>query len=143
MTRLVKKNPSSIAACPLYGISPGALVNVFRVPDDFGRRWKTRLRRNPSDAAAVARFVNHDLGAFDPAFEGWVCRQGLIFPPDSVAVDAGQIRAIPFMRAQLQEYERAQRWMIKAASHGEQSEAEQRARVVDLLQTAIESLRQR
>ncbi|MGC4027797.1 MAG: hypothetical protein QM696_02830 [Steroidobacteraceae bacterium] len=108
-----------IANCPLYGISPLTLTSTFRLPPEIGDAWKQRLRAIPSDAAAIARYVNRDLGAFDSAWVGWICMDGLLWPPDFVPVDPGQVRAIPLRQAQLKEYEwAAQRKRINAASAG-------------------------
>lgn len=130
----------AVSRCPLYGISPLALANLFHLPEAFCVEWKAQLRADPAAAAAVARFVNRDLGAFDPAFSGWLCKDGLIWPSDGPAATPAQIRAIPAMRDQLREFDRAQRWMIEQ-SHAELLDRNARIEVADLLQRAIKALR--
>jgi hypothetical protein len=142
MRRRVSKISTEVSQCPLYGISPLALSSTLRVPSRFAKGWKAELRANPQDAAAVARFINCDLGAFDPVWDGWICRAGLLFPPDSVAVNPAQVRAIPHMRAQLNEFERAQRWMMEH-SYGDQQRERACAEAAEYIERAIEALRQR
>lgn len=130
------------AACPLYGISPLALSNLFHLPESLCKDWKEQLRRDPKKALAIARLVNGDLGAFDTAWAGWVCRDGLLWPLDSTAVDPGQVRAIPLMREQMAEWQRAQRWMLETSTEN-QRRVRTLAEVENLAQKLIEALRQR
>lgn len=129
---------------PLYGVSPLALAELFRLPHWFAARWKVQLRRSKQDAEAVARFVRKDLGAFDPAWAGWTCKDGLIWPPhgDGNPATPGQVLSIPLIREQLREYERAQKWMLEHSTEGRRTE-QIAAEVSALLERAIEALRQR
>lgn len=131
-----------VADCPLYGLSPLLLSETFRLPADFAEDWKDRLRKNPADAAVVARYVRRDLGSFDANWSGWVCKDGLLWPPDTVPVDPGQVRAIPWRNAQLQEFERAQRWMVDSSLE-DQRRLQVVSEAADSLARAIEALRQR
>lgn len=137
------KRASSIASCPLYGVSPLLLASTFHLPEAFTTKWKIELRRKPSEAAAVAEFVRHDLGAFDPAWRGFLCKDGLLWTPEDESFRPGDVRAINIRRAQLQEYERAQRWMIDSSLAEHSSQFQQRAKVLGMLEAAIEALRQR
>lgn len=132
----------SIAQCPLYGISPLLLAQMFRLDLEVARDWKAQLRRRPVDAATVAKFANHDLGAFDPAWAGWLCKDGRLWPPDGAPASPGQVLALPFLRAQLDEYDRAQRWMI---DHSLEDQRRERAvlEASEALLRALEALRQR
>lgn len=141
-SRALKTSSSSIARCPLYGISPLALHTTLRVPADYAERWKAHLRANPTDAAIVARFMSNDLGAFDSAWAGWVCKDGLIWPPDTAPATPAQVLAIPYMREQLREFERAQRWMLEQ-SHAEQLSLKARNEALEFMARATEALRQR
>lgn len=140
--RTRRKSQTSIAECPLYGISPLALANLFGLPESFCVKWKAQLRSDPRKAAMVARFINHDLGAFDAAWSGWVCKDGMIWPPDTSPASPAQVRAIPHMRDQLREFERAQRWVLDH-SYGERLREKTRIEATALLERAIEALRQR
>lgn len=130
------------ADSPLYGISPLLLSDTFRLRLDVAERWRRRLLDCPSDAAVIARYVRHDLGVFDPTWMGWLCKDGLLWPMDGLPASPSQVTAIPFMRDQLREYERAQRWMLEHA-FGDYQREKAISEASDFLQRAIEALRQR
>jgi len=127
---------------PLYGISPLALAQHFRLSERSATQWKARLEKVPNDAEAISLHIHKNLGAFDDAWRGFIVRQGLLWTPEGVGVGPGEVRAIPTRQQQIAEYERAQRWMLESF-HAERRR-EQVARNVELLlQTALEALRQR
>jgi hypothetical protein len=47
-----------------------------------------------------------DLGAVDPAFRGWIVRQGQIFAPEGYGFTPGELSAIPIRTQQLRALER-------------------------------------
>jgi hypothetical protein len=131
-----------VAPCPLYGISPLALAHFFHLPEAFCIRWKAQLRKDPERARAVARFIYRDLGAIDPTWAGWLCKDGLLWSPEGWAASPSQVLALPLMREQLREWERAQRWQRESSLENQQL-AKIRSEVSELLLRAVEALRQR
>jgi hypothetical protein len=130
------------ATCPLYGISPLALANLFRLDHEVATAWKARLRKNTEDAKAVALLASRDLGAFDPQWSGFVMARGVLWTPENFPVQPGEVRALPHMHAQIAEYDQHQRWMVET-SLGERRAARDQDEARELLQRAIELLRQR
>lgn len=139
---LPREAPSAVAACPLYGISPLALSQRFRLPEQVCSVWKADLRRSPKDAAAVALLVQGDLGAFSSEWAGWTVADGNLWTPDGVRISPGEVAAVPARQAQLAEFERAQRWMIESALQ-DQRRSRAIAEAEDLAKRLIEALRQR
>jgi hypothetical protein len=129
------------ATCPLYGISPLALADLFRLDVEVAAAWKARLRKNAEDAKAVALLASRDLGAFDPRWSGFVMARGVLWTPENFSVHPGEVRALPHMHAQIAENERHQRWMVET-SLGERRAARDQDAARELLQRAIELLRQ-
>lgn len=131
-----------VAECPLYGVSPTALADLFRIEVTAAALWKRHLRKRREDAEVIARFVNHDLGAFDPSWAGFVVRDDAIWTPDNVPVSQGEVRSVPHVHAQLAEIRRQQR-LTADTSLAELRRERAAAEVEVLLFRAIEALRQR
>lgn len=137
-----KRVDGRVARCPLYGISPLFLSTIFRLPLSTCVEWKRSLRKKPQDAAAIARLVNGELGAFDERWSGFVIAKGMLWTPESIALHPAQVVAVPYYREQVAEWERAQRWM-QASSVQDQRMQQIGKDVTGLLLEAIEALRQR
>jgi hypothetical protein len=73
------------------------------------RRWK-RLRRVPRWLQRlVAVCVFGDLGQVHRAWRGWKLKDKTLVSPEGWEFTFGEIRAIPFMHAQIRTYQRLQR----------------------------------
>jgi hypothetical protein len=119
-----------------------ALANLFHLPESFCIRWKAQLGKDPERARTIARFIYRDLGALDPLWSGWLCKDGLLWSPEGWAASPSQVLALPLMREQFREWERAQRWQLETSLENQQL-LKIRREVSELLLRAIEALRQR
>jgi hypothetical protein len=98
----------------LYGIGAEQLVEVTGAHLSTARRWK-RLRRVPHWLQRlVSLCVFGDLGHINKAWDGWRIRGKLLISPEGWEFTFGEIRAIPFMHAQIRTYQLLQRSVQQA-----------------------------
>jgi transcriptional regulator with XRE-family HTH domain len=96
-----KKHP---LADVLIGLSIKEIARRARVDESTARRWK---RGEIVPSAGILLVLDGDLGAFDPAWEGWVIRGGkLITPERSFSVTPGRVRGLEIQWAQVKAYQR-------------------------------------
>ena len=77
------------------------LAERFGVHITTARRW-VRERNAPP---AVMMLLTGDLGVFDMVWEGWCVRGEALYSPEGLEVALGDIRAVPFMKMQIQSYQ--------------------------------------
>lgn len=138
---------TEVARCPLYGVSPLAIASVLPVSEEQAAALKAELRArsDKKPAEALAKLARRDLGAYASDWDGFTVAGGVIWTPDGASVTPGQIQAIPYYRAQLQEFNRAQRWQLQEAERSSESQRalSKLAEVERLVATLNEALRQR
>lgn len=66
------------------------------------RRWRRQASCPPPAAVFL---INGDLGCFAKEWRGWRIRGAVLLSPDGQEVTPNDIRAIPFMRLQIQTYQ--------------------------------------
>lgn len=88
----------------LQGLSVKEIVRVARVNPTTARRWKRGVVPVP---AGILLALIGDLGAFDPAWEGWVLRRGLLCSPENWYCTPGDVRAIQLKDAQIRAHRNA------------------------------------
>ena len=67
-----------------------------------------------SEEADAAGSVTAILKRADPAWSGWVLREKYLVSPEGWEFTFGEIRALPFMHAQIRTYQRLQRTIQQA-----------------------------
>lgn len=90
-----KKHPVPDA---LWGLSIKEIARRARVDESTARRWK---RGDIIPSAGILLVLEGDLGAFDPTWEGWVLRRGLLCSPENWTATPGDIRAMQLKEAQV------------------------------------------
>lgn len=96
-----KKHPLSDV---LIGLSIKEIVRRARVDASTARRWK---RGDIVPSAGILLVLAGDLGAFDPAWTGWLLRKGRLRSPDNnFSVTPGDVRALEIQWAQIKAYRR-------------------------------------
>lgn len=98
----------------LYGIPAEHLVAYTGVHLTTARRWKRRRRvpRWLQRLVAVCHFG--ELGHIQRAWDGWVLREKCLMSPEGWQFTPGEIRSIPFMRAQVRTYQAQERTHLQA-----------------------------
>lgn len=86
----------------LYGISPLAIAGAAGVSVRTATRWK-RDGIPASMQRAVALSIFGDLGELDTQWLGWKLWRGSLWSPEGTSFQPGEVRAIPYRVAQLQE----------------------------------------
>jgi len=98
----------------LYGIGAEELVAITGAHLSTARRWK-RLRRLPRWLQRIVSLcIFGDLGQIHRSWSGWKLRDGYLVSPEGWRFTFGEIRAIPFMHAQIRTYQRLQRCVQQA-----------------------------
>jgi Phage protein len=90
----------------LYGIPAAEISRICGVDVATARRWKRGATCPPATALMI---LAADLSCFDPAWEGWVIRRGMLISPEGWTAAPGEIRSLPLLRMQLQNYQLEQR----------------------------------
>lgn len=90
----------------LYGIPAETIASLCKVCVTTARRWKRGTRRMPETARMI---LAGDLGAFDPAWQGWAFRDGKLISPDGWEASPGDVMSISLMRAQFSAYQAKER----------------------------------
>jgi transcriptional regulator with XRE-family HTH domain len=88
----------------LFGMSVKDIARVARVDPSTARRWKRGTSPVP---AGMLLLLCGDLGSLDPAWSGWVIRQGLLCSPENWTCTPGHVRAMQLHHAQVRELRRA------------------------------------
>ena len=89
-----------------YGIPAAVIARICKVDVKTARNW----RRGKTQMSETAKMIlSGDLGAFDPAFQGWRMRDGKLISPEGWEATAGDILSIPLMKAQISAYQAKQR----------------------------------
>lgn len=73
------------------------LAQRFGVDITTARRW----RRGHHAPRAVVLLVSGDLGVFDPIWEGWCVRDGILRSPEGFEATMSDVRSLPFVRLQV------------------------------------------
>lgn len=108
------KNPPE----ELQGLSVKDIVRIARVDPTTARRWKRGISPVP---AGIMPALAGDLGAFDPAWSGWILRRGILISPEGWEATPGQVLATRFHEAQLAVYRtenRTLKALLEAAENG-------------------------
>lgn len=82
----------------LYGIPISELARICRVSLKTARRWKLGQTVPPKSALML---LSGDLGCLDPAWSGWIVRDGSLWSPEGWQVRMESVLAIPLLRGQL------------------------------------------
>jgi len=90
----------------LYGISAGLLAGVTGRHIDTARRWKRAGKVPHAHADLVRLRLVGELGVVDDGWRGFRLVRGKLWTPEGAPITPGDIRAIPFRRAQLDELQR-------------------------------------
>jgi hypothetical protein len=104
-----------------YGVNAEQLANLTGVHITTARRWKRGEQPLPPPVAKLLSIVpTGELGGVDAAWRGWCLRGGELYAPDLAAdFKPGDVLAIPFVRAQLREHQREQRFPRQADAFSE------------------------
>jgi hypothetical protein len=92
-----------------YGIRAEEIAWLCKVDIRTARRWKSGKTRMPDTARMI---LAGDLGCFDPAFRGWMLRDGKLISPEGWEATAGDVLSIPLMRAQISAYQAKERQVL-------------------------------
>lgn len=84
------------------GFPISEIARICRVSLKTARRWKAGSTCPPAYAILILR---GDLGALDTAWAGWLVRRGKLLSPEGYEAIPGDVRALPFMRMQIQTYQ--------------------------------------
>lgn len=89
-----------------YGLSVLLLAQLANVHIDTARRWK-RAGKMPDHVAEIMRLkLDGDLGMIAADWSGFRLTKNQLWTPEGTGIRPGDIRAIPYRRAQLIELER-------------------------------------
>jgi hypothetical protein len=75
-----------------YGITIEEIACLCKVDLRTARRWKSGESRMPETARMI---LAGDLGCFDPAWRGWMLRDGKLISPEGREATAGDVLSIP------------------------------------------------
>lgn len=89
-----KHRPADI----LLSLTIKEIARRARVDASTARRWK---RGDIIPSAGILLVLDGDLGAFDPAWDGWVIRGGKLCSPENWICAPGEIRALQLKEAQV------------------------------------------
>ena len=92
-----------------YGINAEEVARRCKVDVRTARRWKRGDSRIPETAAMI---LSGDLGQIDPAWRGWVLRDGKLISPEGWEADPGDVLSLPLLRAQLATYQAEKRQIM-------------------------------
>lgn len=56
--------------------------------------------------------LERDLGCFDPAWHGWLLRDGKLISPEGWEVTTGDVLSLPLLRAQIATYQAKERQIL-------------------------------
>lgn len=90
----------------VYGIPVKEIARICGVDLATARRWKRGATCPPKTAVMI---LAGDLGVFDPTWRGWIVRHGTLISPEGWDATPGEVRSLPLLRLQLQNYQREQR----------------------------------
>jgi len=65
------------------------------------RRWKRLVRPPRWLSLLVETVIEGQLSPISRDFAGWVIRGGMLYSPEGVCFTQGEIRALPFLHAQI------------------------------------------
>lgn len=98
----------------LEGISAQRIADICRVHLTTAQRWK-RGEYPPFTALEVIQLrETGELGVVDLKWAGWQMHSGVLISDDGTQFTPGEVRAIPFMRMQIQSYQLDQRVVRQA-----------------------------
>ena len=99
----------------LYGIvSAEELVALTGCHLSTAKRWKRNRRVPRWLQRLVSLYAFGELGHLAKAWDGWRIRGKHLISPEGWQFTFGEIRAIPFMHAQIRTYQRLQRCVQQA-----------------------------
>lgn len=99
---------------PLYGIDARRIAALTGVHLSTARRWK-RTRKHPRWVAPfLAMALEGDLSPIAREWRGWILREDRLVSPEGWSFSAGEIRSVPFLRAQVRTYQQQQRTHLQA-----------------------------
>lgn len=78
------------------------------------RRWKRGESPPLSATRLIQMELNGSLGAIHRDWAGWHLKDGALVSDDGTCFTPGEVRAIPFMRMQIESYKRDQRFIRQA-----------------------------
>jgi Phage protein len=99
---------------PLYGIAAERIATLTGAHISTARRWKRSGKHPRWLEPFLAMAVSGQLGPIERAWRGWVLRDQYLVSPEGWRFSFGEIRAIPFMHAQIANYQRLQRCAVQA-----------------------------
>jgi hypothetical protein len=102
---------------PLYGrIRAQELAQLTGAHPTTARRWK-RAVRVPRWLETLVRVIREgSLAEISAAWDGWRIVGGELVSPEGVATTPGEIRAIPYTRALVAQYQGQQRLALRRAN---------------------------
>ena len=125
---------------PWHGLAPEALAELLGVHVTTARRWR-RTGEAPAAvlrALAVLRFGR--LGPIDPAWSGWILRDGELWSPENEPYTPGMVRAGP-LHAESARLAVARAEAAEAAAAGHYRRAERLAALAEL-NAALDTVRE-
>lgn len=93
----------------LYGIPAPLIASACGVSVRTATRWKAKRRAPAWATRAVRLLVDCELAPVSADWQGWRIAGGELVSPEGERFAPGDVRAIPWRRAQLAELERAAR----------------------------------
>jgi transcriptional regulator with XRE-family HTH domain len=89
----------------LTGISALLIAELTGVSVRTATRWKNKNELPPTAEILLAMKLTADLGVHAKAWRGFRIADGLLWTPENQKVGPHDIRAIPYRRHQIREYE--------------------------------------
>ena len=105
----------------LYGLSAMHIARICQVDLSTARRWKRGAICPPKSALML---LCGDLGCLDPAWRGWIVRNGALLSPEGWAITVNDVLASPLLRAQLAVYQAENRQLRALATEYDEDQPE-------------------
>ena len=102
-----------------YGINAEEIARRCGVNLATAHRWKRGTSRIPKAAAMI---LSGDLGHLDPAWSGWVLRNGKLISAEGWEVTPGDVLSLPLLRAQIAGYQANERQVLAMDAQPEPGE---------------------
>jgi hypothetical protein len=99
--------PGGIEA--LNDVTPEVIAEICRVHVTTARRWKKGEMPPFAALQLLKLFYDGEIGVVDLKWAGWRLRNGLLMSEDGTCFMPGEVRAIPWLRQQIESYQRDQR----------------------------------
>ena len=98
----------------LHDIPPEVIAEVCRIHVTTARRWKKGEQPPFSALQLLKLHRDGEIGVVDLKWAGWRLHNGLLISDDGTSFTPGDVRSIPFLRMQIDSYQRDQRSVRQA-----------------------------